>query len=231
MPSPTIVTSSIFCQWLANDKTILKEKLIIFPTDTLWGIGCLADDKLAIEKIYHIKQRPRHKPLIILLSHKSCLANITNLTPEIKKIIDRFFLCHDDFIGGLSIILPQYSIAKWQMATTQPDDSVCFRIPHHATAKKILSTIEHHCQMALAVTSINLTDHTPATNQTMAKTFYQTLSWAQKKDIFFINQDEKCQQQPSTILSLLNNPPKIIRPGILPTALIEKKLRIKIQQN
>ncbi len=40
--------------------------VIAFPTDTVWGMGCLINNKDAVDKIYRIKSRSRNKPLILL---------------------------------------------------------------------------------------------------------------------------------------------------------------------
>lgn len=42
--------------------------LILYPTDTIWGIGCDATNEMAVEKIYRLKQRPDHKPMVILMA-------------------------------------------------------------------------------------------------------------------------------------------------------------------
>ncbi|HTX86537.1 MAG TPA: L-threonylcarbamoyladenylate synthase [Candidatus Nanoarchaeia archaeon] len=45
-----------------------KGKVIVYPTDTIYGLGCLATDKKAINKIYRIKKREKKKPLLVLIS-------------------------------------------------------------------------------------------------------------------------------------------------------------------
>ncbi|HSG68671.1 MAG TPA: Sua5/YciO/YrdC/YwlC family protein, partial [Bacteroidales bacterium] len=48
--------------------TYLKEgKVILYPTDTIWGVGCDATDYKAVERIYRLKQRVETKSMIILL--------------------------------------------------------------------------------------------------------------------------------------------------------------------
>ena len=42
-------------------KVLEKGGVILYPTDTIWGIGCDATNKLAVEKIYHIKRREQIK--------------------------------------------------------------------------------------------------------------------------------------------------------------------------
>ena len=56
---------------------------ILYPTDTIWGIGCDATNSAAVKKIYHLKQRIERKSLIILLSENSELKKYVARIPEI----------------------------------------------------------------------------------------------------------------------------------------------------
>ena len=49
-------------------KVLQSGGLILYPTDTVWGIGCDATNEAAVEKIYAIKQRPDNKAMIVLLA-------------------------------------------------------------------------------------------------------------------------------------------------------------------
>lgn len=51
-------------------QTLRSGGIILYPTDTIWGIGCDATDEPAIERIYHLKQRDDSKSMIILLADK-----------------------------------------------------------------------------------------------------------------------------------------------------------------
>ena len=63
--------------------TILKSGgIILYPTDTIWGIGCDATNPNAIAKIYKIKKRIESKALISLVCNKTQLQNITNSIPD-----------------------------------------------------------------------------------------------------------------------------------------------------
>lgn len=44
--------------------------LILYPTDTVWGIGCDATNEKAVERIYHLKQRPESKSMIVLVAEE-----------------------------------------------------------------------------------------------------------------------------------------------------------------
>ncbi|MEI7596401.1 MAG: L-threonylcarbamoyladenylate synthase [Bacteroidota bacterium] len=62
---------------------------IIYPTDTIWGIGCDATNPKAVEKIYNIKQRTDSKSLIILIDEEKKLHDYVNTIPEMAwELID-----------------------------------------------------------------------------------------------------------------------------------------------
>ena len=50
--------------------TLYRGGLILYPTDTIWGIGCDATNEEAVNKIYELKKRPSHKSMIILLAEE-----------------------------------------------------------------------------------------------------------------------------------------------------------------
>lgn len=54
---------------IQNCLTVLKEGgIFLYPTDTVWGIGCDATDAKAVEKIFHLKKRPDEKVMIVLVA-------------------------------------------------------------------------------------------------------------------------------------------------------------------
>ena len=71
----------------------LKEgKLVVFPTDTVYGIGTNAYDRIACNRIYEVKGRPKNKPLIVLISDISMLRDIVKaISPVEQKLIDAFW--------------------------------------------------------------------------------------------------------------------------------------------
>lgn len=63
--------------------------LILYPTDTLWGIGCDATDPEAVKKVYALKQRQDSKALICLVSNQAMLERYVSEVPELAyDIID-----------------------------------------------------------------------------------------------------------------------------------------------
>src|SRR5450432_1391222 len=67
-------------------KVLHNEGIILYPTDTIWGLGCDATSAVAVRKIYLLKKRDEKKSMIILLAHIDAIKNYV-LNPS-KKIID-----------------------------------------------------------------------------------------------------------------------------------------------
>lgn len=71
---------------------IKKGKIVIFPTETIYGIGTTALDDKACEKIYTIKGRPANRPMIVLISNIEMLKELTEEVGIIEqKLIDAFW--------------------------------------------------------------------------------------------------------------------------------------------
>src|SRR6202012_2452309 len=64
-------------------KVIQEGGIILYPTDTIWGIGCDATNTEAVKKIYHLKQRDEAKSMIILLDTDNKLQSYVKEVPEI----------------------------------------------------------------------------------------------------------------------------------------------------
>jgi L-threonylcarbamoyladenylate synthase len=101
-------------------KVLQSGGIILYPTDTIWGIGCDATNSKAVAKIYRLKQRMERKSLIILLDEAEKLRDYVSEIPEIAwdliKNVDT----------PLTIIYPEArNLAKNVVAT---DGSVAIRI-------------------------------------------------------------------------------------------------------
>lgn len=71
---------------------IRKGKIVVFKTDTVYGIGTNAFDENACKRIYEIKGRPMYKPLSILISDISMLKELVDfISPAEQKLIDAFW--------------------------------------------------------------------------------------------------------------------------------------------
>jgi L-threonylcarbamoyladenylate synthase len=69
-------------------EVLKKGETILYPTDTLWGIGCDATNEEAVEKVFKLKQRPKSKNLIILVESERRLQEIVDVPPLAWELID-----------------------------------------------------------------------------------------------------------------------------------------------
>ncbi len=124
-------------------KEDLKGKVIIFPTDTVYGIGCLLNDEEAIERIYQIKERDRGKPFAILAASFDELTKLINHPDKIIKIASLYWP------GALTLVTKKTNLVSDKVTSSL--DTIGIRIPNHPIAFSILS---HFGPMV--VTSLNI---------------------------------------------------------------------------
>ncbi|MGM9972350.1 MAG: L-threonylcarbamoyladenylate synthase [Anaeroplasmataceae bacterium] len=122
------------------------ERLIIFPTDTVYGIGASVFDKESIDKIYKIKKRPFNKPLAVLCANLEQIEEIANLNSYARILINKFLP------GPLTIIVD----AKENIRKSMNLEMVGVRIPNSKIALDILNKMG-----PLATTSVNDSGATP----------------------------------------------------------------------
>ena len=107
-----------------------RGEVILYPTDTIWGIGCDATNPDAIEKIYQIKARDLNKPLLVILDDDRKLNRYIKKVPEVAWDL----LDHAD--KPITIIYPEaYNMAKNLPAD---DGSIGIRIVNHDFCKALL---------------------------------------------------------------------------------------------
>ncbi|NJL76009.1 MAG: threonylcarbamoyl-AMP synthase [Saprospiraceae bacterium] len=81
--------SVLFDYEIAEAASVLQRGgLILFPTDTIWGIGCDACNEAAVEKVYALKQRDRSKPFVLLVDGLEMLrAYVEHVHPRIETLL------------------------------------------------------------------------------------------------------------------------------------------------
>ena len=65
--------------------------VILYPTDTVWGLGCNAMDKAAVEQVFALKRRPKEKSMIVLLAEaRDIIQYVAAPYPDIISIVEHF---------------------------------------------------------------------------------------------------------------------------------------------
>ncbi|HEY0579614.1 MAG TPA: L-threonylcarbamoyladenylate synthase [Candidatus Nitrosocosmicus sp.] len=128
--------------------------IIIFPTDTVYGIGCdpLNDD--SVLKLFKIKNRPLDKHLPILTDDILRLSHLVEVTEKAKILINRFWP------GPLTLIL---KLKKNSSLTSRYafDNTIAIRIPDNKCTTNLIQLTKNKL---LVGTSANLSKHSPLTN-------------------------------------------------------------------
>lgn len=100
-----------------------RGEVILYPTDTVWGIGCDAQNPEAIAKVYRIKERAANKPMLCMVSDFEMLRQYVELSPSIEKYLR-------EQKRPTTVIYPS---AKGLASTLKAaDGSVAIRVVEHA---------------------------------------------------------------------------------------------------
>lgn len=127
-------------------QALREGKTILYPTDTIWGIGCDSSNAKAIDRIYSIKERDYTKSMLVLVTTKM-LSDRLN-----KKVLE--LLLHSE--KPTTMIIPKQML-KNPIADNLPaqDGTVGVRVPKFDFCQKLLNNFEH----PIVSTSANLSGH------------------------------------------------------------------------
>lgn len=183
---------------------IKKGGIVIFPTETVYGIGTNGLDKNAIKKLYEVKQRPLNKPISLLVNNIEMVEKIAkNITEVEYKLMERFFP------GPLTIILEKRDIVPDIL--TSNTNTIGIRMPSGEIAKKLIE----FAGVPIATSSSNISGKPSGTNITDIKKDFEG------KIDCFIDNGESELGIPSTVIRIIDNIPHILRQG----AISEEEIR------
>jgi L-threonylcarbamoyladenylate synthase len=121
--------------------------IVVFPTDTVYGLGCDVFNVRAAERIYGVKQRSRHLPLPVLLADSTQLADVVASVPEIARYLMRRF-----WPGGLTLVLPKKDTLP--DIITAGSNKIAVRIPDHVVPLTLIRGLG----VPIIGTSANISD-------------------------------------------------------------------------
>lgn len=172
-------------------------ELVAFPTETVYGLGANALDANAVQKIYALKGRPATSPLIVHIASIEMARECVSSWPEQADRLARRF-----WPGPLTLVLPKNStipdIVTAGLAT------VGIRMPNHAIALELIA----RAGVPLAAPSANrFTSLSPTTAAHVHAAF---------GDAVPVIDGGPCGVGiESTVVSLVNGPPELLRPGMI----------------
>lgn len=174
---------------------ILKGDVLAYPTDTVYGLGCIATNEKSVEKIFKIKKRNRNKPLLILVKSFCMLRKYCYVSNK------QYNYLKSVWPGPVTVILK--SRANLPENVTAGLENIAVRLPKDDFLTKIIKRVN----IPLISTSLNVTGKKPVNNIKNILKYFTGL----KPDLV-IDDKDFVEKKPSKIIDITDiNNIKLIR--------------------
>ena len=186
-------------------ETLRAGNLVAFPTETVYGLGANASDPAAVVKIFDLKGRPPDHPVIVHLDNPRYLHRwVSEMPPLAQLLADAFWP------GPLTLILPKAENVN--DIVTGGQTSIGIRVPSHPMAQQLLTAFGG----GIAAPSANRYGRlSPTRPEHVKEEFGDALE-------MILDGGESLIGLESTIVSCLNNEPRLLRPGFITRSQLEK---------
>ncbi|MDP3982266.1 MAG: L-threonylcarbamoyladenylate synthase, partial [bacterium] len=166
----------------------------VVPTDTVYGLVCNAFNTLAVEKMFHIKRRPKTKPVGLFVSGLEMAKELEDIDTEREELISKYWP------GAVTLI---FSAKQYISPLVTPEESIGLRMPNSAFLLDVIERLGR----PLAQTSANISGKdTPTSAEEIGIAFRDC---GEKPNI--IIDGGVLQGKPSKILDCRSMPPKEVR--------------------
>lgn len=185
--------------------------IVIFPTETVYGIGTNAYCEKSVEKIYEIKERPEEKPLSILVSNVNEISKYAIINNSMEEQIIKNFMP-----GPITIILEKRPEVFNYI--TSGKNTIGIRIPDNKIILKILEALK----LPIVAPSANISGHPSGIE------LNEILPDFENKVDICIDGGKSELSESSTIVQVVDNEIKILRQGKILKQDIENILNKKL---
>jgi len=205
--TPAIAPTPVSRAAIAAAAQLLRDGgVVAIPTETVYGLGAVAMHPAAVRRVFAIKGRPANHPLIVHLHSADALPDWAREIPDAAWLLAERF-----WPGPLTLVLPRQPHVPDEVTGGQ--DSVALRVPAQPVARELIAAVG-----ALAAPSANRFGRVSPT--TAAHVLAEL-----GDDVDMILDAGPCQVGlESTILSLLDGTPALLRPGAITVAELEAVL-------
>lgn len=182
-------------------RIIMQGGIAIYPTETVYGIGVRYDDPQALERLFDLKNRAQHKPVLLLLPRSEDLQRIScHVPPEARLLAERFWP------GPLTLIVP--AAPDLSALVTGGGATVGCRVSSSASAARLVLA----CGIPITSTSANLSGGpNPSSVDEIPPDVIA------RADVV-IDAGPTPGSIPSTVYDMSHKPFRIVRPGVIPEA-------------
>ena len=179
-----------------------KGGIVIYPTDTYYGMGCDIMNKKAIEKIYQLKQRNKSIPFSFICSGLKNISDYAKVSNYAYKTMKRLLPGPYTFILEGSRLVPKIMLTKRKTAGIRvPDNPICL-------------ALVNELENPLLTTSATMPDGTIFHDASLIHDFFG-------KRVDAVVDGSIVPGQPSSVISLIDDIPEVIRKGIGDVSLFE----------
>lgn len=168
-------------------KAIREGKVVVCPTDTVYGLVCDVTNKKAVEKLFKIKKRSRRKPVPIFVKDIKMAKKLAQISPEQEEFLNKVWP------GKVTVVLKSKNKGK-----------IGLRIPNH----NWLLSLAKQLKRPLTGTSANISGKPPSTK--IREVLRQLKNQKYKPDLV-IDAGNLKLSNPSRVIDLTIWPPKILR--------------------
>ncbi|MFH1291750.1 MAG: L-threonylcarbamoyladenylate synthase [bacterium] len=178
---------------------LLKQgKVLVFPTETSYGLGCDAVNQSAVHRIFQIKSRQKDKPLLVVVSTIDMAKKYLVWNKQIDKLAKKYWP------GALTIV--GQASRKLADGVTAPDNSLAVRVASHPMASFLSAKLGR----PLVATSANISGQDNIYNIEEIK---QIFSKRSVQPDAILDHGELPYSKPSTIIKFINNKIEVLRQG------------------
>ena len=207
---------------LALAAQALKDgSLVIFPTETVYGLGADATNEAAVVRIYEVKGRPSDHPLIVHIANLKYLDQWISEIPEYAIELARKF-----WPGPMTLILKRSQLAKDFITGAQ--ETVGIRIPDNSLALGLLDAFHAIGGSGIAAPSANRFGQVSPTTAAAAQE--ELGEYLNKSDLILDGGSSEVGLE-STIIDCTSKLPRILRPGAITIAMIERATGLSVTEN
>jgi tRNA threonylcarbamoyl adenosine modification protein (Sua5/YciO/YrdC/YwlC family) len=177
--------------------------VMLYPTDTVYAIGCDLNSKSAVEKVRKIKQLANDKPLTFLCSSLSDIAKYAHVSDASYRLMRRFVP------GPVTFILPATKLVP-KIVQNPKRKTTGIRVPDHAVVHALLEALGNPIISTSATVGVSLEDeYVPVWSTSTAELFD---AFDKLVDLIVDNGQDQSHNV-STVLDLCEDPIKVLRQG------------------
>ncbi|MDK8510696.1 L-threonylcarbamoyladenylate synthase [Corynebacterium bovis] len=196
----------------AATEAVRTGRLVVLPTDTVYGLGCDAFDTDAVNALLRAKNRGPDMPVPVLVGSWTTIEGLVReYTYTMRTLVEAFWP------GGVSLVVHEAPSLPWNLGDTR--GTVMLRMPAHPVAVDLLRETG-----PMAVSSANVSGHPPAT------TAQEAVDQLGEDVAVYLDGGDGTVGTASTIIDVSRDRPRVLREGAVPAGRVAEVLGMTLEE-